>query len=98
MYKREADMTTLSDAENSGIGDQSEALPHCNRSVIDEYSYLSDACDANAGKASRLVPKSIRQCCILARCERSEENDIQEGECSHVGTWKKFKIFWKKDG
>ena len=44
-------MASLPDAENSGIGDQSEALPQCKRSVIDEYSYLLDACDANAGKA-----------------------------------------------
>ena len=97
-YKGEADTTFLPDAENSGVRDQSVALPHCNSSVIDEYSYLSDACDANAGKASRLAPESIRHCLVLARCERSEENDNQEGECSHAGAWTVFKLLWKYDG
>ena len=54
-------MTPLPDTKSSGVGGQSEALPHCNRSVIDEYSYLSDACDADTGEASRPVPESTRQ-------------------------------------
>ena len=95
MYKWEADMTSLADAENAGIGDQSKPLPHCNCSVIDEYSNLSNACDANAGKASRLVSASTGHCCALARCERSEKYDNQEGECSHAGTWTIFKLLWK---
>ena len=84
MYEGEADMTYLSDAQNSGIGDQSEALPHCNRSVIDEHSYLSNACDANAGKASRLAPSQLANHGLFLQGVSDLKNMTTKKENAHM--------------
>ena len=50
--KREADSAFLPAAENAGVGDQSVVSTHGSRPVIDDYSNLSDAFDANDDSGS----------------------------------------------
>ena len=83
-------MASLPGAENSGIGDQSEALPHCDH---DEYSYLSDACDANAGEASRLVHEQLANHVLFLPGVSDLKKTTTKKENSHMSVLGQYSSF-----